>query len=522
MNLKDIRNALFYQSDWAPTQSADAITRVNAFINRAYLQLAEEAPFLFFEDQQTIVTLPDSKRIDSQPADLIRVDTEPWVMRREITTVVVLAGGGTLWDVTGRWDSRMVEITAPDGTVYRRRVRELWTGEDNLQRFTLMRPWPNITDTGMEYRFYNSFYPLPDDVIEVSSVRITKKNQNWPLDIVGQLEAEKYSLADAPSQVAAGVPRTAFRREHFSIAAPTLTPVVTATGSEWQGPEPGGKFSYYYTYIWGNRDDAVANPGPEGSIIAPPTSSFKEPRFESAPSPISTTVDTNQGAGRTTDPAAASFSNPHEEILIQFSDPDYIQGYGRIGTVRIGRSGWRVRLYRRRHSVDPDYASLPNRDSPQALGAEHTDAYFLLAEISDLTRGFGDTGTYLPDYHRRLRETHGYATLALYPRPDRRYEMDVRCTRRPLPLRDDSDTPLIHRDAMEVLVQKALAMLYEAQGNPALADRSLSRFREALFTMTKRYGDLRYPAEPVFKKPGRASRITATQRPWRRWYNLPD
>ena len=36
MNLKDLRTAIFSQTDWAPTQSTEAITRLNGFINRAY------------------------------------------------------------------------------------------------------------------------------------------------------------------------------------------------------------------------------------------------------------------------------------------------------------------------------------------------------------------------------------------------------------------------------------------------------------------------------------------------------
>ena len=44
MNLKEIRNAMFAQADWAPTQSSEAISRANSFINRAYNQLALESP----------------------------------------------------------------------------------------------------------------------------------------------------------------------------------------------------------------------------------------------------------------------------------------------------------------------------------------------------------------------------------------------------------------------------------------------------------------------------------------------
>mgnify|MGYP003681145482 FL=1 len=59
MNLKEIRNAMFAQADWSPDQSPEAASRVNGFINRAYNQLALEAPFLFFETEAKIATEPD-------------------------------------------------------------------------------------------------------------------------------------------------------------------------------------------------------------------------------------------------------------------------------------------------------------------------------------------------------------------------------------------------------------------------------------------------------------------------------
>jgi len=50
---------MFAQADWAPTQSPEATSRVNGFINRAYNQLALEAPFLFFESKVHLATEPD-------------------------------------------------------------------------------------------------------------------------------------------------------------------------------------------------------------------------------------------------------------------------------------------------------------------------------------------------------------------------------------------------------------------------------------------------------------------------------
>ena len=54
---------MFAQVDYSPNSSPEAITRVNSFINRAYNQMALEAPFLFFESKVYLATEPDSKSL---------------------------------------------------------------------------------------------------------------------------------------------------------------------------------------------------------------------------------------------------------------------------------------------------------------------------------------------------------------------------------------------------------------------------------------------------------------------------
>jgi len=49
MNLSDIRQAIFDQVDWQPDTATTTVERVNRFINRAYNQIAQDAPYLFFE-----------------------------------------------------------------------------------------------------------------------------------------------------------------------------------------------------------------------------------------------------------------------------------------------------------------------------------------------------------------------------------------------------------------------------------------------------------------------------------------
>ena len=509
MNLSDCRTRLFSQVDWAPTQSADALARLDAFINRAYNQLALEAPFLFFEDQLLLATQADvvPQPGFTSPTDTVAVRPDPWVLRRSLGTATV---GIVNWDETGLWGGRMVEVTDPRGRVHRHRIRKIFNLSD-YQNISLYRPWHNVVDTGMDYRIYTDSYSMPDDVIQVNSIRLAKANQNWPLDIVGQLEAEKLSLADAPGTISAGVPRTAFRRAHRKmVPEPTEAPILTQPSIDWVGPEPAGQFSYCFTYYWGIRDTEAQNPGPATSILSS-TTARREPLWESSPSPISATATaTNTGT---------------TAIRVRTPNIDQMLGFNRTGTERLNNAGIRKRIYRRRHTVDETNYNTGGGNLTDvddfAHRIETPDKYYPLADQDGNATTFDDNGLQIPDYFRPLRDTHGYQALAFYPRPDARYEVDIRGLRRPKTLVDPEDTPRIHVDAIECLLWKTAVLLYESMGNIKMADRAESKYKEYLFTMTKRYGDLSYPSEPLQRKPARASQIVNTRKPWKRWYNLP-
>lgn len=525
MDLKQIRDEIFSQADWAPSQSSDAIERANRFINRAYSQIMQEAPFLFFESRLGFATLPDvtdntaavRQLNPASPADTVSViATDPWVLQRNLPTTTP---GLTLWDTSGRWRGREILVTDPNGVHHRRKIRDIWTvgGALNTQYISLYRPWNNTTDTLMDWRIFTEDYYLPDDVVEVTSLQLFRDNETWPLDILGQLEAEHLSLSNTPNQIAQGVPRCAFRRPHWQIETPTKAPTATLSGTpnSWQGPDPAGQFEYCFTYAWGYRDGNFRDFGPGQPYSAPQTDPARlEPLWESSPSPVVSVTTSN----RAEDPIVYNGA----AINLITPDIDYMQGFGRAADARYHHSGWRKRIYRRRVTVDSTgYAALPNTLAG-ALEQETPDAFYLIADIDGFQTTFVDNGQIIPDYHRRLREVNGYQSLRMYPRPNRRYEVDIRCIRRPPKLKDDSDAPRLHPDALGLLVYRALVFLYEAQGNVDLADRSQMKYQDLLFTFTKRYGDLRYPAELLMKKPARAGKVINTRRPWRRWYNLPN
>lgn len=596
MNLKDIRNALFSQTDWAPTQSAEAVARLDGFINRAYNDVCLEAPFMFFESRVKFATQPDavptldndtiSLTVFDETAPMVPNEQNPWVFQRDLP---IGTPDALVWQVDRSWDGRTLEIDVPDPstgkiTTYRNIIRAVYknslgVGELEVYRLTVVTPWPyHKFGTGpFKYRIYTAKYYLPDDVVQVRSMRLWHQNRNWPLDVIGQEDAETYSFADTPRVAAHGLPRTIFRREHFQLPGPAVPPdagyPALEPGHKWLGPEPAGTFEYVITYCWGKRDIMLRNPTmgyhlgyadqwenvqPEGGFpgfftdpaqpIDASQSRFREPLWESSPSPVSaqvTTLNAIEGEGPVFTPSPA--------IRLTLPNIEYMQGFQALGAQRFDdgggpaatlwrrknwrESGWWVRIYRRRVAEDfNNYAALATSIGPTGVGTQDggaavaglvkldlPKAFFLLAEyrIDEFNSGiFIDNGRILPDYHRRLREIHGYQAIQFYPYPDDRYEVDVRCVRRPPKLVDDQDAPLVHAEAVDLIIHRALMFLYENMGNPQMAELSRSRYQENLFTLSKRYGDLRPPAVPTLRRFSRARSGWDQRGQLRRWWTV--
>jgi len=586
MNLAAIRTAMYAQADWSPDQSPQALSRVTGFINRAYNQLALEAPFLFFEDKLRVTTEPDVA--SASDSDTLRSATtsgvdpasaDPWVFKTNYTKTVADADTDelytTTWKTDRSWDGRVIEFELTDGTFLRNQIRTIWLESDRWH-LTLVRPFdvigrPDILSgdaaVGFKFRIYTEAYAFPDDLIELRSMRLASSTQQYPLNIIGQDEAEELILIGPRSRVASGIPRIVFRREHFQLEGPGLAPRValntaTSTGSTpahpWKGPEPPGEFEYVVTYTWGKRDAEFRLPGlakwdsyaaqwsnTDQTIARTPTHNefadnrVREPRYESAPSPASEKIKievpmiTDQDG---THPALDSYP----AITLTVPNIEYALGFLTQHNVAVGgytgerasqhQSGIHVRIYRRRVSTlehDPaySYGSLDHdaRGLVGGLGEVHPDnkqKFYLLAEmrIDELNTGrFYDDGQYIPDRSRPLRDTHGYQQYGVYPRPDARYEVDVRCLRRPQKLVDEQDAPRIHAEATDMLINRAMAYLYESMGDYAASQLMMARYEEGRQTLAKRYGDMRPVSRPVLRRMTRAKSSGRSRGNYRKW-----
>jgi len=565
MDLAGIRTSMYAQADWSPDQSPEAIARVNSFINRAYNQLSLEAPFLFFEDKLRVATEPDVVSLSTNDRLGMVTNTglpsnaeDPWTFVTTYTKTTAdadTAAYTATWKTDRSWDGRIIEFELADGTLLRNQIRTIWyDSSSDRWRLTVVHPF-NKDEHGtaaVKWSIYTEAYGFPDDIIKMRSMRLFNNTQQYPLDVLGQDEAEQRSLVGPRAQVAAGIPRIAFRREHFQLEGPGLAPKVFPYGvTAWKGPEKPGEFEYVVTYAWGKRDAEFRLPGlPKWDSYAGQWSNtgqtialapneeaarnrVREPRYESAPSPASEKVETpyielQLGDGKfPLGYAGIGLTVPNIEYVLGFLT-EHPTGSPTGARVSQHQSGIHIRIYRRRlrdlEDLTGTYGAMEFASKgitgPSAF-ADNKQKFYLLAEMraDELNKGrFIDNGEYIPDRSRPLRDVHGYQQYGLYPRPDARYEIDIRCVRRPQELKDERDVPTLHAEAINVLITRAMSYLYESMGNLNASQLMVIRYQDELMTLAKRYGDMRPSAVPVIRRMSRARYSARSRDNYRKWY----
>jgi hypothetical protein len=394
------------------------------------------------------------------------------------------APGIAPWVLDGTWDGRWLEIQDPGGVIRRVQTREWWidSGPPTTHRVSLVEPWPNTTDIGMQYRVYTPEYHLPADAVEIKSARLFA-DSNYRLRVMSQQEAEEGQLIDFRGR-AVGRPEIIFKGQKFQLDAPTLPPAIQQDDKDlWIGPDPAGTFDYCFTYCWGRID----------SFDLSALRGFLEPRWESAPSPIS--------------PEATCITGSAAPVVI-LPNIDFELGFG--AGARATRSGIYKRLYARRKAVEP---------SPTQI-IEAPGVFMLLAEVGGEVTAVPHNGSVLLDYLRRLKAVHGYNSVRFYPQVDARYEVDCRLQYRPNPLVNKQDAPRISEDGVDALVQKTLSFFYEYDGKPELAQMAEMRYKDMMATLTKRYGTIDYGM--VSKRPARVIRRGAVSTMKRAIVTIPQ
>lgn len=510
MNLTEIRQRVISEADLGTETSTEFKTRLDAFINRALNQMCLDAPNRFFEHNFRIAILPDV--VPTLSTDLISLaGGDPYVFETNLTTGTTDAA---VWSYDGTWDGRQIEIQGADDIWRKNKIRTIWVtgqpGVDEKVRFSLWIPWINTTEANASWRIADEHQYLPDDLVNARALMLDETGNTYPLQVIGQREAEELALVETIRNSTSGTPRYAFRRAHWQIPGPTLAPLFTAQapdelvpGTVWIGPERIGVFKYRYTYVWGYQDSEFHQ---KGAIAHGSFSQFLEPRWESSPSPEVT-------AYLTYDSQAALYGS----ATLTFADIAYEQNFGAsvAAPERYRHAGFRIRIYRQRAT---DLASPGHVDSPARESVP--EPFYLIGELTEASASWPswtDDGSAIPDMHRRLRNVNGYTAMQLHPRPNQRYIMDVRGVRRPQVLEDPSDAPEIDEIATDALIYKVLAHLKRQEREYDVARDYESMYSKELLTIANSFGDMRHAAVPVARRLARVGLPT----PYKKWYNLP-
>ena len=562
--LAELRSQLLDQVGSDPTPGVDTVRRVNGHISRAYVQMVKDLPFLFHEEEIRFkVEPPVESTLSTDTVSCLSEEVQSGgadVIHGEIIQAALASGsttGQVEWPYDRTWDGRDIELIDPTTSevVHRTRIRTI-SRETTQPIISLQVPVNHaVVGTGpFAYRIFTQVEWLPHDVIEWRSGRVVEKGALWPLEVLGQSEAESRWLVEDYDSTASGEPRYLFRRGFFQLPGPRRAAGVSlgdtaSTNERWKGPEPSGTFSYRFTFTWGKRsqdfrtagiglfDDANTNwqftdDNPLTADLSRSTGYYnrvKPPRWESAPSPATSLITP------TAMPDAATWS---EAIKLTLPAWEYEQGFGFFGKTgndvtmqreNFARSGIHVRIYRRRHSAPElaNYTSLGGttkqagthigNNSTQLSALDWDDGYYLLAEIpypfSNHNLWF-DTGEITPDRNVRLPNINGYQGIRWYPQPDETYTIGVRVLRRPEPLESDNDIPRIVEDGNDAIIYRALTYFYEAEGSFAAADRARKLFEKEVANLAERYGDLRPDNVVVYRRPARAASYRGIGRRW--------
>lgn len=456
MLLIDARNGGFRQVDWAPTQSDDAKTVVNGFINEIVRDIALRCPFGLLETEVTLNTQAPIEPVDTTDTISIGQDSgfsdDPWTVQRD--TLRSALDAADYWPNDRSYDGRELLVKLSDTRWARHRIRQVvYRSGDTREYLSLYEPLdigsfsPDGAYDALAWYIYEPVMWMPGDCIEIKSVRIEGTNTGPALMPMPQLDAERLMLKARPEDAGVGEPKWWFRWGTHQMPAPRIAPTVAldAAAGVWAAAaeDPPGEFEYAYTRCWGRRSSPRAHPSPASA-----TAIRREPLWESELSPPSSSITvTAAGNG----------------VKITTPDVERMQGFGPSQQIiRYAHSGWFTRVYRRR--LDTSVAS-------GAAFVEEPSGFYLLTETADTADNkneefiFYDNGDLYPDFFTLAPSRGDYFGIGLYPRPGGTYPLTVRYIRTPIKLVDDYDTIPITVQFEPILQEFLAAKLYEMRGD---------------------------------------------------------
>lgn len=581
LTLRAIREAVEARADWSPRGSPDFDRQFLQWVNLTLAELAARMPQHFAESMATLRVDPEhasasaDDRLDVLKANDYGADSyanqtswagNDWVLRTTYQRNQDI-GPTTPWRHDRTWDGRTLVLTDVNGEVFRTRIRTVWkvtinkadpapAGADPAApatweefRVTVLNPVPDHLEGPFEWRVIQDTLTVPDDFVQIKNIDLLDDTlgQAFRIPIHSSFEMDRrlahpennLQATNGPGQVVYPLPTQ-------RIMSPSTKPLVATSSANWLGPEPYGTFEYAVTYVWGKTDNDAVGPGVGNFSISPGTydpsninspalapsrNRARIPLWESAPSPVSdvATVRVTPSGGDGAPEVAAKgvdITLPNIEYVLGF----LLSGVGASMTPNhtffrqsTARSGWSVRIYRRR--LTEDYsgydtlgASRPGQHVPALKRLDIKSEFHLLAEvrIDPGNEGiFTDNGTILPDVNRPLRSSGSHRTFAVSPPPAYPVKLRIRYVAEPQALRDDQDAAPVQAAIADVIVSRVLMHLHEKTKNTEAWRISRNEFNEALQRASS-IADMRPKSRIVKKRPARSRNRSLTFTDWRR------
>lgn len=393
------------------------VAALNRAIDAGLKRITQELPEAL-SPQQVQVNIP--AEITPPSGVVMKTTADPYVMEfanassHPAPTTGIGDGIYELW----------VDVTVAGANTYIARYicREFWsTSAPDKFYVSLEKQWVEGTVSAgwSNWRLRCPRLYLPAGVISVVSARA------WGPYFGGvEIEAleeavmrghEAWAITDATTTA----PRSIQRERAFKLVDPNKAPSYTIEEAIGFGAEPIGEFDYCYTYAWGYRN--ARENTPNGN---------KQALWESSPSPLLEGV---------------VVPNVFSQVKLIVPKIDWQLNFGDGGTLRVGRSGYYIRIYRKRKSI----SGGTNQN------IEIGEVYQFLADVDGNAGEFLDNGSNIPDYHLRLPEIQGYYAWNIFPTVTTRTEYNFHLRMAPPPLRNDYDAPKIEPNHVETLAMFA-------------------------------------------------------------------
>jgi hypothetical protein len=487
MNVKGIIDNLQDSLGYAPSQSKTARETFLRIMNRVQLEIVQLAPYLFFEEEMRLLAKPG---FDPESTDVLYY-RGPNLFRRKAA-----------YDPAKKWPSdfqtRTLQIVTPNGIKLDARIRRTFQDTEGGVQYEFISLFDSIfqgdpaapfnapPSATQEYPYcvYDRNLILPKNLVKLNNVVMSRGSDLWPAKVVEKAEAEYLGYTQRTAYLASSDPYTVWRDGYNVLTPPTAPPKISLKTGNWNQAEPGGEFEYCYTYCFGyllpeaTKDPHQVAPGNQDVGL-----NFNYvPFLESAPSPISEKV-------------TVAYNGVPPEL--ELSNIYYEMGWHTYPGVSTPDPGSQLfyRIYRRRKAVS-GYASATV--GPQYIGT--TDHFELIATTLNTT--VVDRGSF-PNKRIRLNYNHGNELLGIFPPPNNEYLLTVRGIFVPDILIDDTDTPKIKPEAMELFLALCSAKWYERMQKQSQADKSYLRAGELLKIHAARYGMLMPDSRVIIRRPAR-------------------